>query len=322
MRFALAAAALTMAWSSTAMSANVPVLQPTESWALDYGDSQCTAARSFGDRSAPVVLAFVPSLTANSDNLVVSVPQEGPAFARVVRGSIDFGRGPVSTDILYYGQKHVKQSAYQLRLSAADLAALASAPSVSVHAGNANYAFALSDMPALTASLAKCSADLQQYWNSDGRNIRNPARMPSGDIRSLFSKDDYPTEALKRESQGRPRGNPAQFQLLVNEKGAVGGCSVLTPSGDPVLDSTFCDVISQRAKFTPATGSQGQAVRSVVTTPVVTWADDSALNSGCTWYAGNTSGVINNCGIDPAHAFPVAPLSPPPPPPPPPPTQN
>lgn len=325
MRFSVAAASLAMVWSSTAMSANTAILQPTENWALDYGDTQCTAARSFGDAASPIILAVVPSLSANTYKLLVSIPKEGPEFAQESRGSVDFGRGPISAETLYYGRKHVNQSVYQFRVPAAEIASASSASTLTVTADHgANYVFALSDMPALIGGLAKCSADLQRYWNSDGKNVRRPAQTTGGDIRSLFTRTDYPTEALKRESQGRSRGRPAQYQLLVDEKGVVDGCDVLTASGDPVLDLTFCDVIRQKAKFTPAKGDQGESVRSVFTTPTVTWSDENALNSSCTWVTGDASGVINNCGA--AQRMMQVPQivvrQPPPPPPPPPPTQN
>lgn len=57
----------------------------------------------------------------------------------------------------------------------------------------------------------------------------------------------------------------------MDEKGAVAGCDVLTPSGVPALDAMGCEVIKEKAKFSPAMDSHGKGVRSVVTTPAVTW---------------------------------------------------
>ncbi len=63
----------------------------------------------------------------------------------------------------------------------------------------------------------------------------------------------------------------AQFLLLINEKGSVAGCQVLKPSGVPVFDALGCQVITKRAKFTPALDAAGKPMRSSVTTPEIVW---------------------------------------------------
>ena len=320
MHFRIASAALALISSTAAMPASPAVLQPAQNWDIDYGLAQCTAARPYGAASAPIFLAIVPSLSGNSYKLLVSVPHPGPVFAQESKGSVDFGRGGIATATLYYGGKGVGFSVYQFTIPAGYVAGAASAPAVSLRsADGANFTFALSDMPALIGGLRNCTADLQNYWNM-ARPV-TPAKAAADDVRTLFTRADYPVDALRREQEGRDRAIPAQYQLLVDERGAVAGCDVLSSSGAPALDSTFCQVIESRAKFSPARDARGAPVRSVVTTPVVTWSDHNVLNSACMWVSDYEPFVINACGLrEPVRV--QRPIAPPPPPPPPPPPKH
>src|SRR5690242_20842677 len=96
--------------SSIAVAAPETVLQPIEKWGLDVGKTQCTAARSFGSASDPVVLGVIPSISGNTYQLLVSVQREGPAFAKDGRGTVDFGTGPIDSGVLYFGSKGVRMS--------------------------------------------------------------------------------------------------------------------------------------------------------------------------------------------------------------------
>jgi hypothetical protein len=322
MHFRIASAALALMSSAAAIPASAAVLQPTENWDVDYGLTQCTAARSFGDASAPVVFGIVPSLSGDSYKLLVSVPRAGPVFAEESKGTVDFGRGGISSGTLHYGAKGVALSVYQFRIPAAYLSEAGSAATVSLRsADGANFTFALSDMPALIGGLRNCTADLQHYWNMRAGRAMTAAKAAADDVRTLFTRADYPVEALRREQEGRDRAIPARYQLLIDERGAVAGCDVLSSSGAPALDSTFCEVMGERAKFTPARDSRGTPVRSVVTTPVVSWSDHNAFNSSCMWVSDDEPFMINECGMrEPVHA--IHPFVAPPPPPPPPPSKS
>ena len=318
MRFRAASISVALIWSTTATVAMAEPLQPNSKWELDYGDTQCTAALGYGDASSSVILGIIPSLSGNTYELMVSVPRAGPAFAQEGQGTVDFGQGEIRTGVLYYGAKGVKQSVYQFRVSAAQIEQARSASAVSVRSENgANYAFALSNMPKLLDGLRQCTQNLQQYWNMDGKNVPSRAESATGDIRSLFTPKDYPTEALKRQQQGT-----AQYQLLVDEKGGIAGCDIFASSGVPVLDSTGCEVLKEKARFSPAKDGQGKPVRSVVTTPPVSWktSDQSTFNNGCMWLTGSATGMLSTCGPgqSPPAMTPTLTAPPPPPPPPPP----
>lgn len=243
-------------------------LDPLQNWIVDYGETQCAAVREFGDRSRPTLFGIVPSPDGTTYELLVKRPRSGPDFATEMPGTVDFGRGPIKAWLLYHAAKVSHFSFYRYRISAEQMAQARSAGAVTLHAeGGEDFSFKLAAMPALLDGLAKCTVDLRQYWNMDGEKDGRIAHGARGDVRKVFSADDYPSDAFQAGQEGR-----AQYLLLIDQKGSVAACHVLVPSGVPVLDAMGCQVIRTRAKFTPAVDRSGNPIRSTVTTPPVTWA--------------------------------------------------
>jgi TonB family protein len=147
------------------------------------------------------------------------------------------------------------------------MAQAASASSVTLRLkGKGHFSFSLANMPALLKGLEQCTRDLKRYWHMrdvDDGSIATPAK---GDIRGVFTSGDYPSEALNRSQEGG-----GQFLLLIDEKGKVAGCHVVQASGLPALDAMGCQVIRERAKFTPAQDRAGKPIRSTYVTPRVIW---------------------------------------------------
>ena len=314
MQIRLTASVAALAWSSIAAAAPAPqLMQPVDKWQLDFGDTQCTAARSFGDAAGPVVLGIVPTLNGAYYKIMVSVPRAGPPYAKEAKGTVDFGRGPIASDLLYFGKSGVKQSVYQVVLPAAQIAQAEGATGMTVSADRASYGFALADMGSLLAGLRECNADLNKYWNM-GQAPAVTAGEPLGDIRNVLTARDYPTEA-----QWVKPSRTVQYQLLIDEKGAVARCDVLSPSGAQVLDSTGCQVIAGRTKFKPAKDAAGKPVRSAWTTPPLVWTPttQSALDSGCAKVSSDGGTLVDQCGQPGTSQMRIGqPVAMPPPPPP------
>ena len=72
---------------------------------------------------------------------------------------------------------------------------------------------------------------------------------------SLFSSDDYPAEAMRKEETGT-----VAARISVDDKGKVTGCEVTETSKSPSLDAVTCSVFMERAKFRPALDAKGKAV--------------------------------------------------------------
>jgi protein TonB len=87
-----------------------------------------------------------------------------------------------------------------------------------------------------------------------------------GDVRTLFSSDDYPASAQSAGAEGS-----AQAQLTIGPDGRVVGCSLIRSTGNGALDSATCNVLRRRAKFTPARDSSGNPTTDTYTTPTIVW---------------------------------------------------
>jgi protein TonB len=92
------------------------------------------------------------------------------------------------------------------------------------------------------------------------------AMSAKGDLRSLFSADDYPAGAQSAGAEGT-----AQATLSISPDGRVVGCNLIRSTGNSSLDSATCNILRRRAKFTPARDSNGNATSDTITTPPITW---------------------------------------------------
>lgn len=92
------------------------------------------------------------------------------------------------------------------------------------------------------------------------------ATSAKGDLRTLFSADDYPASAQAAGAEGT-----AQAELTIGPDGRVVGCNLTRSTGNSALDSATCNILRRRAKFTPARDSNGNPTSDTVTTPPITW---------------------------------------------------
>ncbi|MFL6788169.1 MAG: energy transducer TonB, partial [Sphingomicrobium sp.] len=92
------------------------------------------------------------------------------------------------------------------------------------------------------------------------------ATSAKGDLRTLFSADDYPSSAQSSGAEGTVRAS-----LSIGPDGRVTGCNVIQSSGNGSLDSATCSILRRRAKFVPARDSNGNAVSDTITTPPIRW---------------------------------------------------
>jgi len=78
-----------------------------------------------------------------------------------------------------------------------------------------------------------------------------------------ITPDDYPAQALRDNLSGN-----VGFRLNVDVAGNVSACVITISSGQPILDKAACDLISARARFSPATNMHGKPVASTYTSEV------------------------------------------------------
>ena len=246
------------------------MLDPAGPWSINYDRTQCTAARIFGPAADPIVLAIIPSISGETFDIVVSDGRPGPKFARQMNGAVDLGSGPIELTLLHSTAKEKGSSQYRFRLTNEQMAQAAGANALLVQVSRNNaFHFPPANMKALLDGLGKCTAELQAYWNYEIPFRTYPqgqraATAAKGDIRPLFTNQDFPDEAMWANAEGK-----AQYSLLIDDNGAVAGCYLLRASGAASLDAMGCQVIMSRATFTPAIDTTGRPMRTVVTTPPV-----------------------------------------------------
>ena len=95
---------------------------------------------------------------------------------------------------------------------------------------------------------------------------KQQAARAKGDVRALFSPDDYPAAALRSGETGSVRA-----QLTIGTNGRVSGCTIVASSRSSALDQATCRVLRAKARFTPARDSNGQLTGDSYTTPPIKW---------------------------------------------------
>jgi protein TonB len=79
--------------------------------------------------------------------------------------------------------------------------------------------------------------------------------VPSNSVSRWISNADYPRRALIDEAEGS-----AGYRLVIGTNGRVSSCEVLRTTGHRALDDATCRLISDRARFEPATDDTGAKV--------------------------------------------------------------
>ena len=79
-----------------------------------------------------------------------------------------------------------------------------------------------------------------------------PAR-PIGNPATWVNVDDYPQDAQNAGIEGT-----VGFRLSIDRSGNVDGCAITSSSGYLMLDDLTCQLLTKRAKFTPARDANGR----------------------------------------------------------------
>ena len=72
---------------------------------------------------------------------------------------------------------------------------------------------------------------------------------------SWITNDDYPEAALHKGEQGS-----VGIEFTVARNGRISDCEVVHSSGSRLLDRTTCNLVTERALYSPALDAQGRAI--------------------------------------------------------------
>lgn len=242
-----------------------PVQQPLGKWVVDYGDTLCTASRTYGRQEAPMTLALRPSPNGTVVRLLIVRPGKAPLpehFA--VTTSITPAKA--KTTGLRFASGNKKSEIIWINFERAALEGLRTASEFALQAdGIVNERFALPGIGAVLGALDRCNADLRAHWNLIGTGAAQVAKTATSvrPLASYFSPNDYPAQALHEGAGGATR-----VAMMVDETGALKECMVEETSGIASLDAVTCGLLIQRAKFNPARDAAGKPLRSVSTSRI------------------------------------------------------
>jgi TonB family protein len=257
----LAAAAVALAGATSP-----PLRQPSKGWIVDYGDSACTALRTYGSEAEPTTLAFRPSPNGAVVRLILARHGRPPTRPDQFRIVMNVAPPSLRTTGLRFAARDGKTEFVWINARRSDLEGLRRAGEIAIRGGPVEERFALPGIGKALDALDACNADLRRHWNVGEQAVAmtKPA-APLKPLVSYFSGDDYPAEAAIRGQGGR-----SVVMMMIDEGGTLKDCLVEETSGIATLDAMTCIVLHKRAKFRPAEDAAGRPMRSVLTQSV-TW---------------------------------------------------
>lgn len=241
--------------------------KPLDNWVVDYGDTQCTARRTYGTAEASTTVAFRPSVRGDVTRMIVVRPgRTGDAqHFRIATSAVP---EPAKATALRFAATNRKSHILWVHYDQAATERLGAAGEIAIRGSGIDERFALPGMRSVLKALAKCSEDLRTHWNADDAAATSLTKGATSikPLHSYFSDADYPMQAMQEGATGTVR-----VTMMIDETGKLRDCMVEAVSGIATLDAQACGVLIERAKFTPASDAAGNPVRSVMTRQI-RWA--------------------------------------------------
>lgn len=237
-------------------------LQPSTKWVVEFADSACQMARGYGSGRDRVDLHFRAPILGNKYEIMIAVPESARNKSL---GSHDGWIERLD------GSKAVSFSAYsystddQKRLTRFDVdpdqyTLGEDGDRISFHlAKKRRYDFAIPDFKKAQSVLGQCLTGLRKEFAVDESvtdQIATEAVLTTP-IYRFFNTKDYPTGALREGEQGY-----VGTLLWIESDGLVKDCRIVETSFRKALDERTCQVIRDRARFSPALDHQGRPIRS------------------------------------------------------------
>jgi len=256
--FVRAISAVAMFLSSTPGASSGVPRQPTAKWIVNFDDAQCVAERNYGTEEEP--LYFVLKQPPLGDVMQFSIIDKRPSGpATELEGTIELeGKPPYKVRVLRFTPVKMKLRVLMMNLPLDQFTSARTARALRLRTQGFDETFALAQLVPLLEVMNNCVADLRRVWNVNGSEdsedaVREDAK---GNLRRLFSWEDYPSDAV-----AMGEGGSVRIALLVDEVGKVADCSVVETSGVAVLDAQSCAVVKERARFRPAIGKDGKPTK-------------------------------------------------------------
>lgn len=112
-----------------------------------------------------------------------------------------------------------------------------------------------SGLPKLMKTADACWRQRYVAAGADQKMVANLGAEPEGDLRTIFSYDDYPPMALRSNETGR-----VSALVIIDRRGRAKDCKVILSSSSAALDEATCNIILRRADIKPGLDRKGRPV--------------------------------------------------------------
>lgn len=282
---ALASTAIAIIASPVAAAQKPPILlAKTSKWEMQYNDDSCSLIAKFSEGDSEVLMVL--TRTAPTDwfemKLYGKMLRHG-AIALPI--DVAFGDQPL---VKYQGMHATTTSTNKSRTGETHTAIVPSlridgwkfptkptadlsVPAISAQQeqlvksisfkmpGAKVYRLQTESLGPPFAAMRACPDDLLRHWGYDPAVQATLSRsaIPTENPGRWIRSSDFPSKPLSQGMNGYVR-----FRLDVDETGKVAGCRVLYRTNPDEFADLSCQLITKRAKFTPALDARGKPVKS------------------------------------------------------------
>lgn len=258
-----------------ARAAEAKRLAPAEPWNVHYENESCKLLRSFGQgdesitmeltRFAPgdafQFIVFGKSLMnlENAHSVKVSFgdfpPQERTSlsFAKDKNGQLALILGGMTLRSLPSLPMAERRGPISYQVSPEDEAAVKTITIASRQI--TTQILETGSLRAAMAALRKCNNDVVRSWGIDPELQLRSRLIPIGNPGNWATFNDFPSTALRDARSGI-----VNFRLLVDAAGMPSACFIQRSIGSADFDRITCELLTRRARFSPATDSEGKPV--------------------------------------------------------------
>ena len=237
-------------------------LPPTGPWVVDYSNDQCFLDRNYGTADKPLILA-IRRVPMDPDVYVGVYSRDGKSTSTIGDAKVAFdGAAPVAAAYRAYSVpgKDVRNFTSYVPDGAALIAAAPRSDSISVRApGEVQETFLVPNLAQGLGALDACVLDLGRTWGMPAEQQKRVKVVARPLRQDYLRPDDYASEEINRNANSRP-----QVRLWVDENGKPMDCVPLKSTASTPFATTTCQLLLQRASFSPALDSNGKPVKSII----------------------------------------------------------
>jgi TonB family protein len=251
---------------SMVVAAAAAPLPASGSWVLERSPGICTIQQSYGTGPAETLLGLQQFVLADGASLLLVSPEAKAVAPHFGRLTLRLGAA-MSTpryDAWSIAEKHLRVTRFTI--DSAAVQAFRSSATVAVETDDGlSIALQLDQTEAAFGMLGHCQDALVVEAGLDPsvmKRAATPAKLENGD--NIVAVADYPVAALRANQQGT-----VIVVGTINVHGRVEHCRTIVSSGSAALDQKTCDIVTNRARYTPARDTAGVPVPSYMSKKVI-----------------------------------------------------